>query len=105
MEKSVYIFQEEITVLKISQRPQISQTSHSKEKLPAAGCVFAEQQGTDTIVKNTASRNNPKKAYIIISIKPQGHPNQKSLRQLILPAPVQQEPARQSQRQKQKQKK
>ena len=100
MEKGIDIFQEEIAVLEITQCTQVPYASNDKCYPPHLRRIFPMQQKADTIIKKTASGNHPKKAYIIISIKPQRHPDQISLRQLILPEAVQQVPACQRKRQK-----
>ena len=100
VEKGIDIFQEEIAVLEITQCTQVPYASNSQSYPAHLRRIFPMQQKADTIIKQTASGNHPKKAYIIISIKPQRHPDQISLRQLILPEAVQQVPACQRKRQK-----
>ena len=103
-EQRIDIFQEKIAIFKISQRPQIAEAAKEHQRFPHFRGVFFCKYQADPIIKETASGYHPQEADVKISIKPQGHPNQISLCQLILSAFVKNQPARQCERQKQKNK-
>ena len=102
MEYNVNIFKKEIIILKIKQKAQIQGKSQGKTNMPHPSAVKGFQQITDQIISQNTGNDDSKIIDIKISVKPQGHACQKQFGRLVGFHMIQDIPAKQCDRQKNK---